>query len=163
MMIYIIWKWFWKNLEMHFFPTCQVRVVRVYVSLFLHRLLLRLFLLLVVLLVPRLRPCECSVACRTATAILWVQCGVPDLNRDRASGVWRAGPQPRWCVVSVACRTSTAIMGGQCGVPDRNRERVKICWFQDALSTSLMAWRRSKNLPGCWIGFASSVLSWNYR
>ena len=49
------------------------------------------------------------MACRTSTAILRVQCGVPDLNRDPASSVWRAGVQPRSREFSVACRTSTAI------------------------------------------------------
>ena len=39
-----------------------------------------------------------------------VQCGGPDLNRDPASSVWRAGPQVRSCEFSVACRTSTAIL-----------------------------------------------------
>ena len=90
--------------EMVFFPTCQVRVVRFYVSLFssssrtpppppssssscrdpvssVWRAGLQ----------PRAR--EFSVACRTPTAILRVQCGVPDPNRDPASSVWRAGPQ----------------------------------------------------------------------
>ena len=49
------------------------------------------------------------MACRTSTAILRVQCGVPDLNRDPASSVWRAGPQPRSCEFSVACRTSSIV------------------------------------------------------
>ena len=35
------------------------------------------------------------MACRTSTAILRVQCGAPDPNRDHASSVWRAGPQLR--------------------------------------------------------------------
>ena len=50
-----------------YFPTCQVRVVRFYVSSVL-------LLLLVVLLV--------SVLCRTSTATLCVQCSAPDLNRE---------------------------------------------------------------------------------
>ena len=54
---------------------------------------------------PRAR--EFSVACRTPTAILRVQCGVPDPNRDPASSVWR--PQPRSCEFSVACRTSSIV------------------------------------------------------
>ena len=101
------------------FPACQVRVVRFYVSLLVLRLFLHLLFLLVVLL---LRPCEFSVACRASTAILWVQCGVPNLNRNRVRSVWRAGPQPQSCEVSVACRTSTAIVWVQCGVPDLNRD-----------------------------------------
>ena len=55
---------------------------------------------------PQPRVCEFSVACRTSTAILWVQCGGPDLNGDPVRSVWRAGPQPRVCEFSVACRTS---------------------------------------------------------
>ena len=103
------------------FPTCQVRVVRFYVSLFssssrtpppppssssscrdpvssVWRAGLQ----------PRAR--EFSVACRAPTAILRVQCGVPDPNRDPVSSVWRAGPQPRSCEFSVAARTPTAIL-----------------------------------------------------
>ena len=34
---------------------------------------------------PQLRSCESSVACRTSTAIMCVQCGVPDLNREDMS------------------------------------------------------------------------------
>ena len=49
-----------------------------------------------------------GVACRTPTAILRVQCGVPDPNRDPANSVWRPGPQPRSCEFSVASRTPTA-------------------------------------------------------
>ena len=74
---------------------------------------------------PQPRSCEFSVACRTSTAILWVQCGVPDLDRDPVNSVWRAGPQPRSCEFSVACRTSTAIMWGQCGAPDLTRDAVR--------------------------------------
>ena len=77
---------------------------------------------------PQPRSCEFSVACRTSTAIVWVQCGVPDLNRDRVRSVWRAGPQPRSCEFSVACRASTAIVCVQCGVPGLNRDRVSSVW-----------------------------------
>ena len=45
---------------------------------------------------PQPRSREFSVACRTPTAILRVQCGAPDPNRDL-------------CEFSVACRTPTAI------------------------------------------------------
>ena len=61
-------------------------------------------------------------------AILWVQCGVPGSNRDPASSVWRAGPQPRAREFSVACRTPTAILRVQCGVPDPNRDPVSSAW-----------------------------------
>ena len=63
---------------------------------------------------PQLRSCECSVAWRTSTRILWVQCGMPDLNRDPASSVWRAG--------------SAAILWSQCCAPDLNRDPVSSVW-----------------------------------
>ena len=101
-----------------FFPTCQVRVVRFYVSLFSFsssRFLLPLpppssssscrdivSSVWRAGLQPRAR--EFSVACWTPTAILRVQCGVPDPNHDPASSVWRPGPQPRSCKFSVAAR-----------------------------------------------------------
>ena len=123
-----------------YFPTCQVRVVRFYVSLFSSSasassssssasssvsLSCRDSVSSVWRAGPQPRSCECSVACRTPTAILRVQCsvacrtptailrvqcGVPDPNRDPANSVWRAGPQPRSCEFSVACRTPTAIL-----------------------------------------------------
>ena len=56
---------------------------------------------------PQPRAREFSVACRTPTAILRVQCGP---NRDPVSSVWKPGPQPRSCEFSVAARTPTAIL-----------------------------------------------------
>ena len=109
------------------FPTCQVRVVRFYVSLDL-LLLLRLLLRSsassfvsssvascddvwsVFRVGPQQRSCEFSVPRRTSTAILCVQCSAPDLNRDPVRPVFRAGPQPRSCDASVPRRTSTAIL-----------------------------------------------------
>ena len=108
-----------------FFPTCQVRVVRFYVSTWppspppppsprpppppVVLLLLRSCEFSVAWLDPNRDPVS-SVACWTPTAILRVQCGVPDPNCDPASSVWRAGPQPRSCEFSVASRTPTAIL-----------------------------------------------------
>ena len=66
--------------------------------------------------------------CRISTTILWVQCGMQDLNRDPVSSVWRAGPQPRAREFSVACRTPTAILRVQCGVPGPNRDLVSSVW-----------------------------------
>ena len=93
-----------------FFPTCQVRVVRFYVSLFSFSfssasssasssvtLSCRDSVSSVWHAGAQLRSCEFSVACRTPTAIL-------------VSSVWRAGPQPRSCEFSVASRTPTAIL-----------------------------------------------------
>ena len=90
-----------------FFPTCQVRVVRFYVSL-------SSFFssppLLLSCAGPQRRSCVCSVPRRTSTAILCVQCSAPDLNGDSVCAVFRAGPQPRSCEASVPRRTSTAIL-----------------------------------------------------
>ena len=61
----------------YLFPTCQVRVVRFYVSC-----------------VP------------PPTAIVRIQCSVPDLNRDPVSPAFRAAP----LCVRVPRRTSTAIL-----------------------------------------------------
>ena len=98
---------------------------------------------------PRRLPSPCPVA------ILWVQCGMLELNCDPVSSVWRAGPQPRsWWVrcgvpdpnrdpvcsvwragpqlwsreFSAVCRTPTAILWVQCGVPDPNRDPVSSVW-----------------------------------
>ena len=97
-----------------FFSTSQVRVVRFYVCL----------LAVLVLLVVLLRPCDCSVACRASTPIMYGQCCAPDLNRDAVRPVLRAGPQlPRSCEFSVAHRTSTAkCVGKEC-----QKECQKIC------------------------------------
>ena len=91
------------------FPTCQVRVVRFYVSHFSSS-----FSAFSSFSFSSCRP----PPGRISTAILWVQCGVLDPNRDPASAVWRAGPQPRSCEFSVACRTPTVISWVQCCVPD---------------------------------------------
>ena len=67
-----------------FFPTCQVRVVSFYVSLFSSSSRTPS---------PPSPPPSSSSSCR-----------------DPVSSVWHAGPQPRSCEFSVACRTSTAIL-----------------------------------------------------
>ena len=109
-----------------FFPTCQVRVVRFYVSLVLLLLLLLLCVLLLVVVLSALkrqppcpvfpagpalqrpRPSGRSVPCRTSTATLCGQCSLPDLNGDLLCPAFPAGPQPRPSTLSVPCRTSTA-------------------------------------------------------
>ena len=135
-------KYTWMLWVSVFFPTCQVRVVRFYVSLFSFSDVLSSSPLSSSSLSdlnrdpvssvwragPQPRAREFSVACRTPTAILRVQCGVPAPNRDLVSSVWRAGPQLRSCEFSVACRTPTAIMRVQCGVPDPNRDPVSSVW-----------------------------------
>ena len=98
--------------EDNFFPTCQVRVVRFYVSLPFSFSSFRLRLL--VLRLPS-----------SSTAIRWDQCSAPDLNRDPVRSVFRAGPQPRSCEISVPCRTSTAIRWDQCSAPDLNHDPVR--------------------------------------
>ena len=121
-----------------FFPTCQVRVVRFYVSCLL-------------LSSPppppaQPRPSTHSVLCRTSTTTIHAQCSLPDLNHDHPRPVFPAGPQPRpstpsvqpagpqprVSTPSVPCRTSTTTIHAQCSLPDLNREypRQKICHIE---------------------------------
>ena len=92
-----------------FFPTCQVRVVRFYVSL----LFSSSFFSFSLLPSPPPRP---LLLCRPPqlTGILCVQCGVldPNGNWDPLSSVWRAGLQLQLASsqFSVACWTPTAIL-----------------------------------------------------
>ena len=100
-----------------FFPTCQVRVVRFYVSC----LVLLLLLLsspppLVVLLLSLSSSSSCSTATRDP------QCSLSDLNHDHPRPVFPAGPQPRPSPPSVPCRTSTTTIHAQCSLLDLNRE-----------------------------------------
>ena len=138
-----------QPVEFHFFPTCQVRVVRFYVSCLLlllpsaacrlpppppppppRPLLLVLLVLLVVLV--QLRPAIHSVPCRTSTTTIPAQRSLPDLNHDHPRPVFPAGPQPRVSPPSVPCRTSTTTIHAQCSLPDLNREypRQKICHIE---------------------------------
>ena len=109
----------------HIFPTCQVRVVRFYVSSQLPAPLL--------LSSP---PLLSSSSCSTAT--LDAPCSLSDLNHDHPRPVFPAGPQPRpsppsvpcrtstttihASSPSVPCRTSTTTIHAQCSLPDLNRE-----------------------------------------
>ena len=88
--------------KMCFFPTCQVRVVRFYVSC----LLLSSSPLLLLLLNRDPRCTVFSVG--------------PQLDHPRP--VFPAGPQPRPSPPSVPCRTSPTTIHAQCSLPDLNRE-----------------------------------------
>ena len=130
-----------------FFPTCQVRVVRFYVSCLLllpasclppassssfRRLLppaascrllprsppLRQLRSTVFAAGPQPRPSTPSVPCRTSTTTIPAQCSLPDLNRDHPRPVFPAGPQPQPSPPSVPCRTSTASIHAKCSLPD---------------------------------------------
>ena len=105
-----------------FFPTCQVRVVRFYVSCLL---LLSSPLLLISSPPPPRRPPR-------PTATRDPQCSLSDLNHDHPCSVFPAGPQPRVSMPSVPCRTSTTTIHAQCSLPDLNREypRQKICHIE---------------------------------
>ena len=84
-----------------FFPTCQVRVVRFYVSCLLLSSSPLLLLLnrdprrTVFSVGPQPRPSTPSVPCRTSTTTIPAQCSLPDLNHDHPRPVFPAGPQPR--------------------------------------------------------------------
>ena len=99
-----------------FFPTCQVRVVRFYVSCLVLLLLLSSPPPLVVLLLSLSSSSSCSTATRDP------QCSLSDLNHDHPRPVFPAGPQPRPSPPSVPCRTSTTTIHAQCSLPDLNRE-----------------------------------------
>ena len=94
------------------FPTCQVRVVRFYVSCLLLSSSPLLLLLnrdprrTVFSVGPQPRPSTPSVPCRTSTTTIPAQCSLPDLNHDHPRPVFPAGPQPRVSTPSVPCRTS---------------------------------------------------------
>ena len=111
-----------------FFPTCQVRVVRFYVSC---------------LLLPPASssssspprpprpPCHPCRPCRPrrprrpcSTATRDPQCSLPDLNHDHPRPVFPAGPQPRPSTPSVPCRTSTASIHAKCSLPDLMPDRM---------------------------------------
>ena len=101
-----------SSLKKHFFPTCQVRVVRFYVSCLLLSSSPLLLLLnrdprrTVFSVGPQPRPSTPSVPCRTSTTTIPAQCSLPDLNHDHPRPVFPAGPQPRVSTPSVPCRTS---------------------------------------------------------
>ena len=102
-----------------YFPTCQVRVVRFYVSCLLLSSPLLLLLLnrdprSVCPAGPQPRPSTLSVPCRTSTTTIPAQCSLPDLNREYPRPVFPAGPQPRPSTPSVPCRTSTASIHAKC-------------------------------------------------
>ncbi len=114
-----------------FVPTCQVRVVRFYVSPspapppHPHRPPPR---------PPRpppppsprqLRPPASSVPCRTSTAIPHCQCSLLDLNRDPALSVFSVGPQPRSCAFAAAPQPRSSAASVPCRTPN-SRKTVRI-------------------------------------
>ena len=105
-------------LQETFFPTCQVRVVRFYVSC-LVLLLLSSPPPLVVLLLSLSSSSSCSTATRDP------QCSLSDLNHDHPRPVFPAGPQPRPSTPSVPCRTSTTTIHAQCSLPDLNHDHPR--------------------------------------
>ena len=119
---------YYTNYIWYLFPTCQVRVVRFYVSCLL---LLPASCLPPACLLPPRRPSAASCllpppAASCLVLLLFVncdpQCSLPDLNHDHPRPVFPAGPQPRPSPPSVPCRTSTATIHAQCSLPDLNRE-----------------------------------------
>ena len=127
------------DMFLFFFPTCQVRVVRFYVSC----LLLLLPRPPLVLLSsssspprPPRPPCHPCRPCRPLVVlVVLVVLLVLLLNCDSRSTVFAAGPQPRPSTPSevrqgtlgvdtrgVPCRTSTTTIHAQCSLPDLNRE-----------------------------------------
>ena len=99
-----------------FFPTCQVRVVRFYVSC--------LPLLLpsapafrsscLPLLLPSASPASSSSSSSSSSS-----------NCDPRRAVFSVGPQPRPSMLSVPCRTSTTTIHAQRSLPDLNHDHPR--------------------------------------
>ena len=126
-----------------FFPTCQVRVIRFYVSCLL--LSSPPYFLLISSLSPppprRLppaqpRPSTHSGLCRIS--IIHAQYSLPDLNHDHhrqyslpdlnrgyPRPVFPAGPQARPYTPSISCRTSTTTIPAQYSLPDLNHDHPR--------------------------------------
>ena len=105
-------------MHLGFFPTCQVRVVRFYVSC-------RAFSSSSASSGLQPRPSTPSVRCRTSTTTIHAQCSLPDFNHDQPRPVFAAGPQPRPSTSSVRCRTSTTTIHAQCSLPDLNQDHPR--------------------------------------
>ena len=103
-----------------FFPTCQVRVVRFYVSCLL--LSSSPFPLSFPPPPAQPRPSTYSVFCRTSLTTIHAQCSLPDLNHDHPRPVFPAGPQPRPSTPSIPCRTSNTTIPAQYSLPDLNHD-----------------------------------------
>ena len=99
------------------FPTCQVRVVRFYVSCLLlpppASCLVLLLLLSSSSSLSSLSSLSSSSSSSSSSSLL---------NCDPRSTVFSAGPQPRPSTPSVPCRTSTTTIHAQRSLPDLNRE-----------------------------------------
>ena len=123
----------------HFFPTCQVRVVRFYVNSRASSFSSFSFSRFassasdlnhdqprpVFAAGPQPRPATPSVRCRTSTTTSHAQCSLPDLNHDQPRPVFAAGPQPRPSTPSVRCRTSTTTIHAKCSLPDLNPDQPR--------------------------------------
>ena len=117
-----------------FSSTCQVKVVRFYVSQLLRILLLFPLLLLwcrAAVIFAGLRSSALSLSlpgpsrdrpCRISTATICAQCSLPDLSRDTLRSVDPAGPQPRLSSLGVPWRTSAATLFAQGSLSDVNGE-----------------------------------------
>ena len=107
-----------------FFPTCQVRVVRFYVSCLL---LPRppLVLLSSSSSPPRPPRPPCHPCRPLVVLVVLVVLLVLLLNCDSRSTVFAAGPQPRPSTPSVPCRTSTTTIHAQCSLPDLNHDHPR--------------------------------------
>ena len=96
------------------FPTCQVRVVRFYVSPISSSSSSSSYSSSASSSAssssarPQPRPSTPRVPCRTSTTTIHAQCSLPDLNHDHPRPVFPAGTQLRAPGPSVPCWTSTA-------------------------------------------------------
>ena len=108
------------GLEHFLFPTCQVRVVRFYVSCLLRPPPASCALL---------RPPASCVLRPPAACLLLVLSSSSSSNCDLRSTAFPAGPQPRPSTPSVLCRTSTTTIPAQCSLPDLNHDHPRPVQF----------------------------------
>ena len=99
------------------FPTCQVRVVRFYVSCLLLPPASSLLLLL--------SSSSSSSSLSSLSSLSSSSSSSSLLNCDPRSTVFSAGPQPRPSTPSVPCRTSTTTIHAQCSLPDLNHDHTR--------------------------------------
>ena len=134
-----------------FFPTCQVRVVRFYVSCCASSS-------------PPPSPPP-SPRRRTSTTTIHAQCSLPDLNHDQPRPVFdaqcslpdlnhdhprpvlAAGPQPRPSTPSVRCRTSTTTSHAQCSPSVRCRTSTPMPKAMPDRMSEAMPDRMPKAMP----------------
>ena len=111
-------------MDIYFFPICQVRVIRFYVSCFLLVLLLLLLLVLLLLVLLVLLLLLLLLVSLLLSSPLLVSSPPASCRTSNTTScpMCPTGPEPRLFPPSVPCRTSTASIRAQCSLPDLNHD-----------------------------------------